>query len=176
MIYIYHLNDCSIRQCQNSDIFTNVQEGSILKKVFAIEDHCIGCRLCEVHCVTEHSKSKKIVKAHRKELPTASRLRVQENGPLSFAIQCRHCDEPSCVHSCLSGAMSKDPLSGRVIHDSDRCIGCWTCVMVCPFGAIISDEKSKKVIAKCDLCEGLEIPACVNNCPNQALIFEEASP
>ncbi len=48
--------------------------------------------------------------------------------------------------------------------------------MVCPFGAIISDKKSKKVVAKCDLCEGLEIPACVNHCPNQALIFEEASP
>lgn len=148
----------------------------ILKRVFAIEEHCIGCRICEVYCVTEHSKSKDIIKAHRKELPPTSRVRVQENGPLSFAIQCRHCDEPSCVHSCLSGAMSRDPLSGRVNHDKDKCIGCWTCIMVCPVGAIIPDEKSKKVVAKCDLCDGLEIPACVNNCPNQGLIFEETLP
>jgi carbon-monoxide dehydrogenase iron sulfur subunit len=48
--------------------------------------------------------------------------------------------------------------------------------MVCPVGAIIPDEKSKKVVAKCDLCDGLEIPACVNNCPSQGLIFEETLP
>jgi carbon-monoxide dehydrogenase iron sulfur subunit len=28
-------------------------------------------------------------------------------------------------------------------------------------------------VAKCDLCPGLEVPACVANCPNEALVFVE---
>ncbi len=147
-----------------------------LKKIYAVEDHCIGCRLCEVHCVTQHSKSRELVKAHRKEVITPSRVRVSEHGPISFAVQCRHCSEPACVYSCLSGAMSKDPISGLVIHDRERCIGCWTCVMVCPVGAVIPDITTSKVVAKCDLCADLEMPACVQNCPNRALLFQEVPP
>ena len=30
-----------------------------------------------------------------------------------------------------------------------------------------------KIIAKCDLCPNLEVPACVANCPNEALVCEE---
>ena len=145
-----------------------------MKRIYAREEYCIGCRLCEVHCVTQHSQSKDIVKAHRRGFSAPSRVRVQEQGPLSFAVQCRHCREPACVYSCLSGAMSKDPLTGRVIHDANRCLGCWTCVMVCPVGAIVPDVKTRKITSKCDLCEGLEIPACVQNCPNRSLVFQEA--
>jgi carbon-monoxide dehydrogenase iron sulfur subunit len=151
-------------------------EEVFLKRVYAIEENCIGCRLCEVRCVTQHSKSKDVVKAHRKEIPTPSRVKVQEQGAISFAVQCRHCEEPACVYSCLSGAMSRDPLTGIVTHDNERCIGCWTCVMVCPTGAVIPDVKTRKVAAKCDLCIGLEIPVCVQNCPNRALVYQEASP
>ena len=44
--------------------------------------------------------------------------------------------------------------------------------MVCPYGAIKPDAEGK-VVAKCDLCPNLEVPACVANCPNEALIYEE---
>jgi len=151
------------------------ERGPILKRIYTIQDHCIGCRLCEVHCITQNSTTKDIVKAHRKEVPS-SRVRVQEQGPVSFAVQCRHCNEPMCVYSCLSGAMSRDPVSGIVTHDKERCIGCWTCVMVCPFGAITPDLVQRKVVSKCDLCNGLETPACVQNCPNRALVFQEVCP
>jgi carbon-monoxide dehydrogenase iron sulfur subunit len=52
-------------------------------------------------------------------------------------------------------------------------VGCWTCILVCPFGAIQRDEREKKVASKCDFCAGLDIPACVANCPNEALILTE---
>jgi carbon-monoxide dehydrogenase iron sulfur subunit len=36
------------------------------------------------------------------------------------------------------------------------------------------DEKDgRKVSAKCDLCPGRETPACVENCPNDALYVVE---
>jgi carbon-monoxide dehydrogenase iron sulfur subunit len=48
--------------------------------------------------------------------------------------------------------------------------------MVCPVGAIVPDLKAHKVASKCDLCIGIEIPVCVQNCPNRALVFQEVAP
>lgn len=129
----------------------------------------MACRLCEVNCLVEHSRSKDPVKAYKKESPRpAPRLRVEENGPLSFATLCRHCEQPVCVFSCITGAMRKDPVTGVVSVDHEKCVGCWTCVMVCPFGAVIPDTARGKA-TKCDLCVHRQVPACVENCPNKAL-------
>jgi len=68
-----------------------------------------------------------------------------------------------------------DERTGLVSHDADRCIGCWTCIMVCPYGAVRVDPQTGGVAAKCDLCPGLETPACVANCPNEALTLREVS-
>jgi len=60
--------------------------------------------------------------------------------------------------------------------DTQKCMGCWTCILACPNGALTRDNGDKngnKVVAKCDLCPGLDVPACVANCPNEALVFVE---
>ena len=36
-----------------------------MKKVFAREELCINCRLCEVYCKTAHSKSKDVLTANK---------------------------------------------------------------------------------------------------------------
>jgi len=133
----------------------------------------MGCGLCEVYCTVQHSKTKDVVKTYNKEKPRPiSRVRLEANRPVSFATQCRHCEDASCVTACLSGAMTKDEKTGMIMHDPERCIGCWTCVMVCPYGAIKMDI-NKKIVAKCDLCSELEVPTCVANCPNGALVIKE---
>lgn len=133
----------------------------------------MGCGLCKVYCKTEHSKSKDIIKAYKKELPApVSRLRVERKGDLCFSLPCRHCEEPWCVYSCLTGAMQKDVETGMVIVDREKCMGCWTCVLACPNGAL-SRDVFNKVVAKCDLCPEREVPACVANCPNEALTVSD---
>ena len=145
----------------------------ILRSIYINEDVCIGCGLCRVYCQTEHSKSKDIIKAFKKESPKPlPRIRVERKGEVSFAVQCLHCDEPWCVYSCLTGAMHKDPESGVVTVDSDKCMGCWTCLLVCPYGALVRDD-NRKVTAKCDMCPEQDIPVCVANCPNEALLLTE---
>jgi len=44
--------------------------------------------------------------------------------------------------------------------------------MVCLVGAIHMSA-DKHVASKCDLCIGAETPACVANCPNEAIVCEE---
>jgi len=146
-----------------------------MKKVYVKEEICMGCGLCRVYCQAEHSRTKDIIKAFKKESPrSVPRIRVERRGEISFSLQCRHCDEPWCVYSCLTGAMQRDPTTGIVTVDTQKCMGCWTCILACPAGALTRDN-GKKVVAKCDLCPGRDVPACVANCPNEALVFMEDS-
>ncbi len=144
-----------------------------MKRVYAKEEVCIGCRLCEVACVVEHSGSKNPVKAFKGIKPRpVPRNYVDEDGPLSFSVNCRHCDEPLCVAVCIAGAMTKDGASGVVKHNAEKCVGCWSCIMACPYGVVRVDPGKNRVV-KCDLCDGRDTPACVQACPNRALVFEE---
>ena len=145
-----------------------------MKRIHVSEEYCVGCRLCEIHCLVQHSRSKKIIKAFKEELPRAlPRVLVEEMGPLSFAMQCRHCVEAPCVEACMTGAMHREGLSEAILCDEDRCVGCWMCIMACPFGAIQHNVEGRKVASKCDLCYGEETPVCVAHCPNEALTYEE---
>ena len=142
-----------------------------MRRVYVKEEVCIGCHLCEVYCQLQHAASKDLVKAFKRELPPPiSRVRLEGNGVVSLSLHCQHCDEAPCVYACLTGALTRNPASGMVEVDDERCIGCWTCIMVCPFGVIKQDREQEKAV-KCDLCQGEEIPACVANCPNEALVY-----
>jgi len=142
-----------------------------MKRIYVKEEFCIGCGLCQVYCQVEHSQSKDIIKAFKKEFPRPlPRVHVERNVEISFPVQCRQCTEPWCVYSCLTGAMHRDPISNEVIVDTEKCIGCWTCIVACPYATISRDTSSKTVI-KCDLCPEQDIPVCVANCPNEALVL-----
>jgi len=144
-----------------------------MKRIYTRPDYCIACRLCEIHCLVQHSRSKKIVKAFRQERDTiVPGVQVEQEGCVSFALQCRHCDEAPCMEACITGAMSRDPRTGAVLCDQEKCVGCWMCIMVCPFGAI-KRGLNRQVASKCDLCLGEEMPVCVANCPNEALVYRE---
>jgi carbon-monoxide dehydrogenase iron sulfur subunit len=169
-----------------------------MKRIVANEQYCIGCRLCEVHCLVAHTRlgaspgtslARRIVKAYKDTDARAEpRVHVEEQGHVSFAVQCRHCDDAPCLDACISGAMHRTE-EGTVLCDEDRCVGCWMCVMVCPYGVIRCRREEpavagapegaerrravRKIASKCDFCAGQATPACVLNCPNEALSVEE---
>ncbi len=144
-------------------------------RIKAVPHACIGCGLCKVWCKVEHSDTKNINKAFRPSAAeTLSCVDVEEEGCASFAAQCRQCDEPLCSYGCITGAMTKDPETGLVTVDKSKCVGCWTCILMCPNGAIKRDERGGHVALKCDMCKHRGFPSCVEHCPNDALVIEEA--
>lgn len=144
-------------------------EGELMKRVYVNEKWCLGCKLCEYYCAFANSGLKDMVKA-LKNRKISSRIYVDNIDDVTFAVNCRHCKEPICVKSCITGALQK--AAGAVVIDKEKCVGCCTCVLVCPYGAISYD--GGKSVLKCQLCiDNGGIPTCVQNCPNQAIVFEE---
>lgn len=90
---------------------------------------------------------------------------------------CRHCLEPACVSVCPVGAMVKTA-DGPVVYNYDICMGCRYCMMACPYGIPRYEwDSAAPRVQKCNLCaERLvedKLPACVDICPEQALLFGE---
>lgn len=76
-------------------------------------------------------------------------------------VYCRQCETPSCAAACVSGAISRDPVTGAMLIDHGLCVRCGACVRACPFGAVFwRDDLGLPV--KCDLCSGR--PRCVAAC------------
>lgn len=142
-----------------------------MKKIYVNEKWCLGCHLCEYYCAFANSGESDMVKA-LKDRPIRPRIKVEGDNYISFAVACRHCDDPLCVKSCIAGALSKSP-EGTVEIDRDKCVDCHTCVLVCPYGAIMPSGDG--VMQKCELClkNGAGAPKCVEGCPNHAIVYEE---
>ena len=141
-----------------------------MKRVYVNEQWCLGCHLCEYNCAFAKSGETDMVKA-LKGKPIYPRIRVDGDEKINFAVSCRHCTDPICVKSCISGALSIQ--DGVISIDQNKCVGCLTCVLVCPYGAL--SPNGDGVMQKCELClqNSCGEPACVKGCPNRAIVYEE---
>lgn len=133
---------------------------------------CIDCKGCVAACKQANHVSRGVWRNWIKEAVPAV-----ENGKLARGHfqpgACMHCDEPSCVAACPTGATYK-AADGSVVIDHRLCIGCGNCIPACPYGARFRDPV-KRVADKCTYCPerraaGLA-PACVDTCPTKARVF-----
>lgn len=141
-----------------------------MKRIYVNEEWCLGCHLCEYNCAFANSGEKNMVKA-LKNKKIKPKIHVEEYNKITYAVSCRHCEDPICIKSCISGALTKT--NGVVTIDQNKCIGCFTCILVCPYGAV--SASNDHAVQKCELCinNSCGTPACVKGCPNKAIVYEE---
>lgn len=156
---------------------------------------CIGCHTCVVACKQANNVPEGIfwnkVYTDGGEGPDTSRGEFP-NCELSWQpVNCQHCENPACVKVCPVGATYKDPETGVVRQDYDKCIGCRMCMGACPYTGVRSfnweephyavDETlgdadvpkhQKHTVEKCTFCYQRiargETPACMVLCPGRA--------
>lgn len=141
---------------------------------------CNGCNTCIDACVNAHGLgSERYLPQQLPDGLSASRYAAILRTPEGSNVRkfCRHCLEPACVSVCPVGAMYKTD-AGPVLYDPAKCMGCRYCMMACPFGIPRYEwDTPTPLVKKCDLCsdrleQGL-LPACVESCPHEALLFGE---
>lgn len=131
---------------------------------------CVGCHYCEIACWMQNGTS--LTEINMKEAD------INGNKEWRFwKFQCMHCTEATCVKVCPTGALRHHEL-GFIEYDKDKCCGCGYCVEFCPFqvprlsGSMLTGVQK---IDKCDFCAervtNNQQPACVEACPQNALIF-----
>lgn len=162
---------------------------------------CVGCHVCAMACKTENN------------LPNDvwwNRIFTDNGGEMGFdmvggsypdnlqfgyiPVACQHCENPACVKVCPVGATYKDPETGVVRQDYDKCIGCRMCVAACPYTGVRSfnweepayyadfalgdadaAKHEKHTVEKCIFCTQRvargEQPACVADCIGRARHF-----
>lgn len=141
-----------------------------MKYGFVIDNRkCIGCHACTVACKSEHDVP---VGVNRTWVKQVEKGTFPDTRRLFSVMRCNHCTDAPCVDICPTEALfiRKD---GIVDFDNDRCIGCKACMQACPYDALYIDPETSTA-AKCNYCAhrvdvGLE-PACVNVCPEHAII------
>lgn len=155
---------------------------------------CFGCNACTIACKQRHATPPgvmwcRVYEKEEGEYPNARRT-------FTPAL-CMHCDNPSCVQVCPTGASYRRD-DGIVLIDHEKCIGCRYCIISCPYEARYLDEGDdhsyfpeiadatpyeakcdiwvkKGTVSKCVMCydriaEGLA-PACSATCPTGARLF-----
>ena len=144
---------------------------------------CEGCRSCEYICaetngLPEPDDEDSVFEKERKTSETQwSIVNRYQNGDEEIYVkkQCMHCNQPACAAACLTKAMKKTE-EGPVIWREDKCMGCRFCMISCPFD-IPKFEYNSPVpkLQKCRMCHDRlqqgEQPACVENCPAEALVY-----
>lgn len=159
---------------------------------------CMGCQTCAFTCKQANNLPNdiwwnRVLTDGGEQIDAASG--EWPNAKLDFIpVSCQHCANPACAKVCPVGATYKDPETGIVRQDYEKCIGCRMCMAACPYTGVRSfnwDEPryhvdfpvgdadvpihQKHVVEKCTFCyqrlaDGEE-PACMVLCPARARHF-----
>lgn len=131
------------------------------KVLIAESKKCVGCRICEQWCSLTHFGTIN---------PGKSRIKITrlENKGINIPTICTQCSKAACIEACPTEALSKDPKTGAIKLEKEKCTLCRKCIHACPQGAV-SIHPTDEYVLICDLCHGR--PKCVENCPEGALQY-----
>ena len=159
---------------------------------------CVGCNACTVACKMANNVPQDIF--WTRALTDGGDMMDTPAGEFPdismryITVSCQHCENPACAKVCPVGATYKDPETGVVRQDYDKCIGCRMCMSACPstgvrsfngeeprypmdfaLGDADAPKHQKHVVEKCIFCYQRlargETPACMDLCPARARHF-----
>lgn len=152
------------------------------KAVLYDSTRCVGCQSCEFSCAESNNLPEpedypEVGKVRKTDETRRTVVNAYETsiGEVYVKRQCMHCNEPACAAACLTQAMKKTK-EGPVIWRDNKCMGCRYCMVSCPFDMPRFEYNSANPnVTKCTMCferqEEGKMPACVENCPAEALTF-----
>ena len=143
-------------------------------------NRCTGCNMCSMSCRVDHNLPNDVL--YSKAVTDGSEYFRVPTGTYPndltmtfYTMACQHCDNPSCVEVCPTGA-AHIGTDGIVQVDQGRCIGCKYCMAACPYQVRVRNVETGAV-DKCRFCTvsaeetGTKMCSCVEACLTGARMF-----
>ncbi len=164
--------DLKQEEISNKDNLRAMNSELSAKNIFIFDKNkCVGCGACVVACINENGfqspeRWRNIYNSNTTHFPGLPLFHL--------SLACNHCDDAPCMKNCPALAYARDEITGAIIHDAEKCIGCKYCTWACPYDAPKYNQ-NKGVIEKCTFCNHRivenEKPVCAHLCPTGALDF-----
>lgn len=134
-------------------------------------NRCVNCGACSAACTLENEWSVRPRNVYTYNIDAEASVALT-----NLSLACNHCETPLCLEGCPGESYTREPVTGAIMINDKKCLGCKYCQWNCPYDAPKFDT-GKRIIGKCNLCykeliEGGN-PACVNACPTGALGYGE---
>ena len=130
---------------------------------------CVNCNACNAACILENGWN-----VHARNIYTYNSSAETILPVINLSLACNHCESAVCMDGCPTSALSRDEITGAIVINGEKCIGCRYCQWNCPYDAPKFDTESKTIL-KCNLCYSELInggsPACSTACPTGALSY-----
>ncbi|HRI72047.1 MAG TPA: cyclic nucleotide-binding domain-containing protein, partial [Polyangium sp.] len=158
--------------------FRDLYRLNVARSLLVIDlETCVRCGHCSWACAEVHGQSRIVRRGDK----MVARVDAEKKAPQSLLLpnSCQHCENPSCMIDCPTGAIGRDP-GGEVFIREALCTGCGACAKACPWDNIsmaLRPETAHRpaggaypdVAVKCELCRGYDGPACVQVCPTGSI-------
>ncbi len=158
--------------------FRDLYRLNVARSLLVIDlESCVRCGHCAWACADVHGQSRIVRRGDK----MVARVDADKKNPQSLLLpnSCQHCENPSCMIDCPTGAIGRDP-GGEVFIREALCTGCGACAKACPWDNISMAQRPDAaprpaggaypdVAVKCELCRGYEGPACVQVCPTGSI-------
>lgn len=164
-------------------IFRDLYRLQVARSLLVIDlESCVRCGHCAWACEDLYGTARLVRRGDK----VVARVTSEREAPSNLLLpnSCQHCENPTCMVGCPTGAIGRDP-SGEVFIRPELCTGCSACAKACPWDNIQMAPRPEGVprppdggpgeyaelAVKCDLCRGFEEgPACVQACPTAAIL------
>jgi Fe-S-cluster-containing dehydrogenase component len=134
---------------------------------------CIDCEKCVDACNTTNHVPEY---GYRTRILTKKYTDNLDKQVEFIPVLCNQCNNAPCVRACPTRATYKDAVTGIVLMESKKCIGCKTCMLACPYDARYYNAE-RRAVDKCDFCWDKRLSkkdtqtACSAACPTGSRTF-----
>lgn len=165
-------------------IFRDLYRLQVAKSLLVIDlESCVRCGHCAWACEDLYGAARLVRRGDK----VVARVTSGRDAPTSLLLpnSCQHCENPTCMVGCPTGAIGRDP-DGEVFIRPELCTGCSACAKACPWDNIQMSPRPAdaprppaqaggaeyaELAVKCDLCRTFDSgPACVQACPTSAIV------
>ena len=160
-------------------VFRDLYRLQVARSLLVIDlETCVRCGHCAWACAEMYGVARLVRRGDKVVARVEGHGHEEAGAPqhLMLPNSCQHCENPSCMVGCPTGAIGRDP-GGEVFIREELCTGCGACAKACPWDNIQmaprplsapagpAGGRYEEIAVKCDLCRGYEGPACVQACP-----------